>query len=85
MGGRLTGKRILLNSEKDFKSDMNFTVVVNDKAWTGKFDKATYDTFKGKTIKAKGKLSTFNGALQIQINDEKDLEIVEAKKNEEKK
>jgi len=88
MGGRLTGKRILLNSQKDFKSDTNFTVVVNDKAWTGKFDKATYDTFKGKTIKAKGKLSTFNGTLQIQINDEKDLEIVEAKeekKKEEKK
>jgi len=80
MAGRLTGKRILLNSEKDFKSDKNFTVVVNDKAWTGKFDKATYDTFKGKTIKAKGKISSFNGSLQIQINDEKDLEIVEAKK-----
>jgi alkaline phosphatase D len=81
MAGRLTGKRILLNSEKDFKSDKNFTVVVNDKAWTGKFDKATYDTFKGKTIKAKGKLSSFNGSLQIQISDEKDLEIVEAKKD----
>jgi len=79
-GGRLVGKRILLNSEKDFKSEKNFTVVVNDKALTGKLDKATFDTFKGKTIRVKGKLSTFQGALQIQVNDEKEIEIVEAKK-----
>jgi len=85
VGGRLVGKRILLNSEKDFRSDKNFNVVVNDKAWTGKFDKATFDTFKGKTIKAKGKLSTYMGKLQLEINDEKDLEIVDAKKEMEKK
>ncbi len=78
--GRLAGKRILLNSEKDFKSEKNFTVVVNEKAWTGKLDKATFDTFKGKTIRVKGKLSTFQEKLQIQVNDEKDIEIVEAKK-----
>ena len=78
--GRLAGKRILLNSEKDFKSEKNFTVVVNEKAWTGPFDKATFDTFKGKTIRVKGKLSTFQEKLQIQVNDAKDIEIVEAKK-----
>jgi len=78
--GRLAGKRILLNSEKDFKSEKNFTVVVNEKAWTGKFDKATFDTFKGKTVRVKGKLSTFQEKLQIQVNDTKDIEIVEAKK-----
>ncbi len=78
--GRLAGKRILLNSEKDFKSEKNFTVVVNEKAWTGKLDKATFDTFKGKTIRVKGKLSTFQVKLQIQVNDEKDIEIVEGKK-----
>ncbi len=75
------GKRVLLNSLKDFKSDDCFTVVVNAKAMTGPFEKATFDTFKGKTIKAKGKLSEFGGKLQIQINDEKSIEIVEEKKD----
>ena len=79
--GRLVGTRILLNSEKDFKNERNFTVVVNDKARTGKLDKATFDTFKGKTIRVKGKLSTFQNNLQIQVNDEKDLEFVEEKKD----
>ena len=78
--GRVVGKRILLNSEKDFKSEKNFTVVVNDKALTGKLDKATFDTFKGKTIRVKGKISTFQEKLQIQVSDEKDIEIVEVKK-----
>jgi alkaline phosphatase D len=75
--GRKVNTRILLNSEKDFRSEVNFTVVLNNKAWTGKYEGATYDTFKGKTIRATGKLSTFQGALQIQIDDEKNLEIVE--------
>ena len=75
------GKRILLNSLKDFKSDDCFTVVLNAKGMTGTFEKATFDTFKGKTIKAKGKLSEFGGKMQLQINDEKSLEIVEEKKD----
>lgn len=79
-GGRMAGKRILLNSEKDFRSEKNFTVVLNEKAQTGKFDKATFETFKGKTIKVKGKLSTYNGALQIQLDAPDGLEIVEEKK-----
>jgi len=73
------GKRILLNSDKDFNSDKNFTVVVNEKAMTGKFEKATYDTFKGKTIRAKGKVTLFKDAPQIQIDDAKLLEIVDEK------
>ncbi|MFO0938828.1 MAG: alkaline phosphatase D family protein [Gemmataceae bacterium] len=77
-GGRSVsmGKRILLNSDKDFQSEKNFTVVVNEKAMTGPFDKATLDTFKGKTIRVKGKLSTYQSRLQIQINDAKDIELV---------
>ena len=74
------GKRILLNSLKDFRGEDNFTVVVNEKAMTGAFDKATFDTFKGKTIRAKGKLSEYNGKLQLQIDDAAMLEIVEEKK-----
>ena len=78
------GKRVLLNSRKDFKSDDCFTVVLNTKAMTGKFDKATYDTFKGKTIRAAGKLSSYGGKLQLQIEDEKSLEVVEEKAEEKK-
>ncbi len=74
------GKRILLNSDADFKAKDNFTVVVNEKAMTGPFDKATFDTFKGKTVRAKGKVTEFKDAPQIQIDDAKNLEIVEAKK-----
>ncbi len=74
------GKRILLNSLKDFKSDDCFTVVVNEKAMTGVYDKATFDTFKGKTVRAKGKLSEFQKKLQIQIDDPAMLEIVVEKK-----
>ncbi|MCU0706032.1 MAG: alkaline phosphatase family protein [Fimbriiglobus sp.] len=78
------GKRILLNSLKDFKSDDNFTVVVNEKAMTGPYEKATYDTFKGKTIRARGKLSEFQKKLQLQIDDPANLEIVEPKVEEKK-
>lgn len=74
------GKRILLNSVTDFRSDENFTVVVNEKAMTGPYDKATFDTFKGKTIRAKGKLSEYQMKLQLQIDDPAMLEIVEPKK-----
>ena len=37
------------------------------------------------SIRAKGKVSKFKEALQLEINDAKDLEIVEPKKDEEKK
>lgn len=73
------GKRVLLNSLKDFRSDDNFTVVVNEKAMTGPFEKATFDTFKGKTIRVKGKLSEYQGKLQLQVDDAANLEVVEGK------
>lgn len=81
-GGRAVsgGKRILLNSEKDFRATTNFTVVVNEKAMTGRFEKATFETFDGKTVRAKGKVTLFKDAPQVQIDDAARLEIVEAKK-----
>jgi alkaline phosphatase D len=78
------GKRILLNSEKDFKSEKNLTVVLNEKGMTGKWEKATFDTFKGKTIRVKGKVTLFQKQPQIEVNEEKVLVIVEAKKEEKK-
>jgi alkaline phosphatase D len=73
------GKRVLLNSDKNFRSDDNFTVVVNEKAMTGKYEKATHDLFMDKTVRAKGTLSEYQGKLQIQVDDAANLEIVEGK------
>jgi alkaline phosphatase D len=78
--GRGFKDRILLNSEKDFRSEKNFTVVVNQKAWTGKWEKATFETFDGKTVRVTGKVTTFKDAPQIQVDDAKQIETVEEKK-----
>lgn len=69
-----------LNSEKDFKSKDNFAVILTSKGRTGKWEKATGDTFKGKTIRVTGtvKLNKFDTA-QLEVTDEKQLEVVEAK------
>lgn len=78
-GGRAVaaGKRILLNSEADFRSAKNFTVVVEADAMTGLFEKATFDTFKGKTIRAKGTVKEYMKQVEIMVDDAKNLEIVE--------
>ncbi len=70
------GKRILLNSMKDFKSADCFTVVLNEKVFSGAFEKATFESFNGKTIRAKGKLTEYMKKLQLQLDDAKDLEVV---------
>ncbi len=80
--GRGFKERILLNSEKDFKSEKNLTIVVTAKALTGKWDKATFETFKDKTIRVKGKVTKFtpktgSDQIQIELSDEKQIEIVE--------
>ncbi len=80
--GRGFKERILLNSEKDFRSEKNLTVVVNAKALTGKWDKATFETFKDKTVRVKGKVTKYtpkagNDQIEIMVNDEKQIEIVE--------
>ena len=73
------GNRILLNSEKDFRSPKNVTVVVNAAALAGKLEKATAATFVGKTIRVKGTVKTFQTQTQIEVNDEKQLEFVNPK------
>lgn len=80
--GRGFKERILLNSEKDFRSEKNLTVVVTAKALTGKWEKATFETFKDKTVRVKGKVTKFtpktgSDQIQIELSDEKQIEIVE--------
>jgi alkaline phosphatase D len=71
------GTRLFLNSEKDFKSDLNFTVVLNPAGMKGKWEKATGDTFKNKVIRVTGTVSKFRDAPQIEVNDEKQIEFIE--------
>lgn len=70
------GGRLFLNSEKDFRSDQNFTVVLNAAALKGKWAK---ETFKDKVIRVTGTVSEFRGSPQIQVDDEKQLELIEGK------
>lgn len=72
-----TGMRLFLNSERDFRSELNFTVVLNAAARKGKWEKATADTFKDKVIRVTGTVSEFRNSPQIEVNDEKQIEIVE--------
>jgi alkaline phosphatase D len=68
---------LYLNSNKDFRAKDNFAVVLPVKVQTGKWEKAGADTFVGKTVRATGKVDTNKqGARQLEITEEKALEIV---------
>ena len=73
---------IYLDSEENFRDEKNFAVVVTKtgaeslKA-AGIDDPA--DHFKGKTIRAKGKVSEQDGVPRIEIDDAKQIEIPEKK------
>lgn len=71
------GERILLNSETDFRGPKNFTVVVNRSALTGDYANVNFDHFKDKTIRASGKISLYNGAKQLQIDDADKIVLVQ--------
>jgi alkaline phosphatase D len=68
---------LYLNSEKDFKSKDNFAVVLTPKGKTGKWDQATGETFKGKTIKVSGLVKLFKNSPQLDVTDGKQLEIID--------
>jgi alkaline phosphatase D len=72
-----TGKRIFLNSEPDFRSPLNLTIVLNAGGQAGRWEKATPDTFKDKVIRVTGTVSQFKGAPQILVDDPAQLEVVE--------
>jgi hypothetical protein len=68
---------LYLNSQKDYRSKENLAVVLPTKAQTGPWAKVGPDAFVGKAIRATGKVSlTKQGAAQLEIADEKGLEIV---------
>lgn len=83
--GRKLGTRFLLNSLKDFRSEENFTIVLEKNAIAGKYKELTEKDLIGKTVKAKGKIQSYKGAMQLAVTDEAEFEIVEAKKEPEEK
>jgi alkaline phosphatase D len=74
-GGRAVsgGKRLLLNSEAVYRSAKNFTVVVNESALAG----ATFEKYKGKTIRVTGTVAKYQDQVEIVVSDAKQIEIVE--------
>jgi DNA/RNA endonuclease YhcR with UshA esterase domain len=70
---------LYLNSDKDFKSKDNFAVVLTAKGKTGKWEKTTGDTFKGKTIRVTGTVKLFKDSPQLDVTDANQLELVEGK------
>ena len=68
---------LYLNSARDFRAKDNFAVALSMKAQTGAWAKIGADTFVGKTIRATGKVEmTKQGGIQLEITEEKALEIV---------
>jgi alkaline phosphatase D len=68
---------LYLNSEKDYRSKDNFAVVLTPKGKTGKWETAAGDTFKGKTVRATGTVKLNRDNAQVEVADEKQLEVVE--------
>jgi alkaline phosphatase D len=66
-----------LNSEKDFRSKDNFAVVLSPKVRTGLWEKATAATFVGKTVRATGTVRLNKDAPQLEVTDEKQVELVD--------
>lgn len=74
----VSGDRWLLNSEVDYRSQRNFTVVVN-RGGRSEFPKEwSVDWFVEKTIRVSGTISIYNGAKQIVVDSPVQFEVIEA-------
>ena len=70
-------KRLYLNSRKNFKDEENFTIVLQPKFFTGKWENATGATFLNRNVRVTGTVSAFKDAPQILVEDPKQLEIID--------
>lgn len=77
-GGRVFGdrERILLNSERDYRSERNFTVVVERDALRDRWERADLATFLDRAVRVSGEISLYNGAKQIVVDTPDRLELV---------
>jgi hypothetical protein len=74
---------IYLDAEPDFRDEKNFSVVINRDGAAlfkaqGIADPAEH--FRGKKIRAKGKVTVVDEVPRIEVSDPKQLELVEKKK-----
>jgi DNA/RNA endonuclease YhcR with UshA esterase domain len=73
-----------LDSEEDFKSETNFTKFIS-KEGAMKFKEAKVDDpaaqFKGKTVRVTGTVKLYRDKPEIAVDDTKQIEIVEKKKD----
>ncbi len=68
---------IFLNTDKDFRAEGNFTVVLRPTAQTGPWAKAAPNSFVGRTIRATGTIRLYKESPQLEVTAEKDLLFVE--------
>jgi DNA/RNA endonuclease YhcR with UshA esterase domain len=78
----MRGAVCFLNSEEDFKSSKNFTLFI-DKDALAKFKEAKIDDpsahFKGKLVRAQGKVVLYQNRPEIKLGGPDDIKIVEKK------
>ena len=71
---------IYLDAEQDFKDEKNFAVVITKKGAASLKDAGITDPadhYKGKTIQAKGLVKEVDGVPRIEIDEAKQLKVVE--------
>lgn len=72
------GKRVFLNSEAEPRNEKNFTVMLTGAILTeGKWKEVKPETFKGKTIRASGRVTKYKEQVEIIVEDVKNLEVIE--------
>ena len=79
-----SGKRTFLNSAKNFRDKDNFTIVVEESALIGKWEKAGPETFANKVVRVKGQVAEYRDAPQIVVAKEEQIDFVEEKKDDKK-
>lgn len=73
---------IYMDSEKDFRDERNFAVVITEKGANRFKEKGIKDPakyFEGKEIRAKGLVTEVQGVPRIEVDDPDQLSIVEKK------
>lgn len=82
---RSGNKLFFLNSEKDFRSPKNFTIVIDSKllekfANAGVADPKTY--YLNETIRVSGKVSLYQNKPQIRVEGPEQIQVVRGKKGQ---
>lgn len=73
---------IYLDADEDFKGDKNFAVVITKKGAASLKDAGIADPadhFRGKTVRAKGEVKEVGGVPRVEIDDAKQIRVVERK------